>query len=924
MVNMVSVLSSAFTILFLFWSISLFARKIVGKKADELNFAETIIVLGSSLVGALTYTFSDTFWFSAVEAEVYGMSSFFTAIVIWAALHWELIEDEAAENRWLIFTAYLVGLSIGVHLLNLLAIPALALIYYYKKAKKVSNWGMFIAFMVGMVILGIINVGLITGLPSIGFMFERLFVNAMGLPFNTGIIFFVLLLVSALVFGIYYTNKKGKVIANTALLSFAFILIGYSTYTIALIRSNYNPPINENNPSNTLNYVSYLKREQYGSRPLLYGPVFSSQLTGITRNTSEPLYKIDNKNGKYAIYDYKPSYEWMAGSQMILPRVWSSDPNHQEIYRSNLNLAPEQKPSLADNIKFMFKFQFGHMYFRYFMWNFWGRASDIESSGPVNILEAKSSLPSPLRENRGRTNFFGIPLILGLLGAIYQLFKRDRDFIVNLLLFLFMGLALVVFLNSPPVEPRERDYIYVGSFYIWAIWIGIGVMALADWVLKFIKNPTYRAGVATVASLVAIPVMMAPQTWKGHDRSNRYHQVDFAKNLLNSVAPNAILFTGGDNDTFPLWYAQEVEGVRTDVRVCNLSLLGTDWYIDQMKRKTYQSEALPISFEFDQYISGINDQLLFAEKTKEPIDLKQYMQFVKTNNQLIQEQVMTGDFINTLPSKQLSLNYDIEAVKSLGFIPKDKEELLNGQVKWEIGERSLLKNDLIMLDIIAQNNWKRPIYYAGTLSSENYLNLKEYMQLEGYAYRLMPFKVEGASDGFVNTDIMYKNMKTKMAWREMQNPNVYYDSETYLKVPIITARYAFLRLVDELTRQGDKTKALEMLDYANKVLPDNTIPYDQLCANYALFYFENGNAKKGLEIADTMAKRADEMLGYFTSNSGSLGKQTQWGPNNVGQFTQFNMRILQVLSNIAEQNNQPDAAKRYKAIFDKYAGRVQG
>jgi hypothetical protein len=926
MVNMVSVLSSAFSILFLFWSISLFARKIVGKKADELNSSESLLVLGSSLVGALAYTFSDTFWFSAVEAEVYGMSSFFTAIVIWAALRWELIEDEAAENRWLIFTAYLVGLSIGVHLLNLLAIPALALIYYYKKAKKVSTGGMILAFFVGLVILGLINVGLITGVPSIGFLFERIFVNGLGLPFNTGIILFVILLLGGLVFGIFYTQKKGKVVANTALLSFAFILIGYATYTIALIRSNYNPPINENNPSNTLNYVSYLKREQYGTRPLFYGPVFSSELDfqNTKKDLNDPLYKIDSAKGKYEIYDYKTAYKWAEGSQMILPRVWSSDPNHQEIYRSNLNLAPEQVPTLADNIKFMFKFQFGHMYFRYFMWNFWGRASDIESSGPVNILESKSALPTPLRENRGRTNFFGLPLLLGLLGAIYQLFRRDRDFIVNLLLFLFMGLGLVVYLNSPPIEPRERDYIYVGSFYIWAIWIGIGVMALADWVLKFIQNPTHRAGVATIVSLLAVPVLMAPQTWKGHDRSNRYHQVDFAKNLLNSVAPNAILFTGGDNDTFPLWYAQEVEGVRTDVRVCNLSLLGTDWYIDQMKRKTYQSEALPISFKFDQYISGVNDQLLFSEKTKEPIDLKQYLQFVKTNNQLIQVQVLGGDFINSVPSKYFSFNYDIESVKNLGFIPKDKEALLDGVVDWEIGERSLLKNDLIMLDIIAHNEWKRPIYYAGTLSSENYLNLKEYMQLEGYAYRLMPFKVDGASDGFVNADLMYKNMKTKMAWRQMQNPNVYYDSETYLKVPIITARYAFLRLVDELTRQGDKAKALEMLDYANKVLPDNTIPYDQLCANYALFYFENGNPKKGLEISDTMVKRADEMLAYFTSNPRSLGKQSQWGPNNVGQFTQFNLRILQVLSNIAEQNNQPEAAKRYKQIFEKYAGRVEG
>ncbi|WP_435353877.1 glycosyltransferase family 117 protein [Emticicia sp. SJ17W-69] len=915
MVNMVSVIASAFTILFMFWTISLLARKVFGKKGENLDTTETILVLGASAVGSLVYTFSDSFWFSAVEAEVYGMSSFFTAIVIWAAFRWENIEDEAAANRFLIFTAYLVGLSIGVHLLNLVTIPALGLVYYYKKAKKITWKGGIAAFLVGMVVLGVVNVGVITGFPSLGFTFEKLFVNSFGMPFSSGIIFFVILLIGGLAYGIFYTQKKEMEIANTALLSFAFVLIGYSSYTIALIRSNYNPPINENNPSNVLNYVSYLKREQYGSRPLLYGPVFTGKLESI--ENGEPIYKMGK--GKYEIYDYKPTYIWGPNSESLLPRMWSTDAGHQQIYRQEMGLAQDQKPTLFTNIGYMFKRQMGYMYWRYFAWNFWGRSSDIEGAGPTNILETKASLPPAIKENRGRTNFFGLPVILGILGLLYHYFRRERDALVMFLLFLFTGIGLVVFLNSPPVEPRERDYIYVGSFYIWAIWVGLGVMGLFDYALKFIKNSQSRAIGATALGL-AVPLIMAPQTWKGHDRSGRYHQVDFAKNLLNSCAKNAILFTGGDNDTFPLWYVQEVEGFRTDVRVCNLSLLGTDWYCEQMKRKTYESEALPITFSTDQLLSGVNDQIPYVERLKDPINLKDYLELVKKNDPAIQIPLTTGESINSLPSDSLFLTYNVEDVKKLGFVPKQFEPFLSGQITWNIGKRDLLKNDLMQLEMIAQNNWKRPIYFAGTLANDNYLNLKDYMQLEGYAYRLLPIKVSQGDDGFANTDIMYENMLKKMSWRGMDNPNVYYDSETYLKVPIITARLAFLRLADQLVREEKKAKAKEVLDYANKVLPDKAVPFDQLCSNYVMYYFEVGDSKKAMEIAETITKRADGNLAYFTEKSKYTS--AEWMPNNVQDYLQINLRNLQVIANICSRNGQEAAAKRYEATYNKYYDRV--
>lgn len=920
MVNMVSVLASAFTILFMFWTISLLARKVISKKAEELSATETILVLGASMVGSLVYAFSDSFWFSAVEAEVYGMSSFFTAIVVWAAFRWELIEDEAAANKWLLFIAYLVGLSIGVHLLNLVTIPALGLVYYYKRTGKVTLKGGIIAFLVGMFILAVVNVGVITGIPSLSFFFEKLFVNSFGLPFSSGMIFFVIVLIGALVYGIIYTSKKGKSMANTILLSSAFVLIGYSTYTIALIRSNYNPPINENNPSDVLNFVYYLKREQYGSRPLLYGPIYTANLTEIKKGT--PNYKMGKD--KYEIYDYSPEYEWDAKGKMLLPRVWSQDPNHMAIYRSMLNLGEGQRPSLFDNLGFMFNHQFGHMYWRYFLWNFWGRASDIEGTKATNLFESKSSLPSSIQHNRGRTNFFALPIILGILGLLYQYFKKERDFLILLLLFFFTGLALVIYLNSPPVEPRERDYIYVGSFYFFAIWIGLGVMGLGEYVLKFIKNGRTNAIAATGLGLI-VPIIMVSQTWKGHDRSGRYHQIDFAKNLLNSCEKNGILFTGGDNDTFPLWYVQEVEGFRTDVRVCNLSLLGTEWYIEQMKRKTYESEPLPISLNMDNYNKGINDQIPFVKnpnpQVQAGINLPQFLNLVKTNDPAIQVPISTGETINTLPSANFYFDYDAAKVANMSFIPEKYKSALTGRVEWNFGEKDILKNDLIVLDIIAQNQWKRPIYFAGTLPPSSYLNLKEYFQVEGYAYRLMPFKMEGARDGFVNTDVMYDRMMNKMSWRNLDNPDVYYDSETFLKVPIITARFSFIRLADQLIREGKKDQARKVLDHSMKVMPDKSIPYDQLSANYPIFYYEIGDNKKAREIADVIVKRADEELTYFIEKSRAANDR-QWGNSNIQSTIQFNMRNIQLLYSTSEQFDK-EAAARYKVIYDKHLAKLQ-
>ncbi|MFN8355805.1 MAG: DUF2723 domain-containing protein [Spirosomataceae bacterium] len=903
-INMLSALASAFTILFMFWTITMLGRKALNKKAEELSQAEVYLLMGAGIVGGLAYTWSDTFWFSAVEAEVYAMSSFFTALVVWAAFKWELIEDEAAANRWLLLIAYIVGVSIGVHLLNLVTIPALALIYYFKKYPKPTYRGGIATIVIGLLILGVINSGVIPGLPSIAGKFEIFSVNTFGLPYGSGVTIFIVLFFAALVYGIIYSQRKNKVVLNLALLALAFVLIGYASYIQVLVRANFNPPINENDPKDALSYVSYLKREQYGDRSLLYGPVFTAQ--AIDQKKGEPLYR--KRNNKYEVYDYRPELVWEADQQMLLPRLSSRQPGHADLYRSLLNLPEGQKPSFAKNLQFMFTYQMGHMYMRYFLWNFVGRESDIQDAGTMLPWQAKDKGAYEMVHSKGRNNFFMLPLILGLIGLFFHVRKQEKDFVVTVLLFLLTGLALVVFLNSPPTEPRERDYIYVGSFYFFTIWIGLGVLGVYDLLSKLVGNATTRAFVATGASLL-VPVVMVAQGWDDHDRSNRYHSVDFAKNLLNSCAPNAILFTGGDNDTFPLWYVQEVEGFRTDVRVCNLSLLGTDWYINQMKRKTYESAPLPISLEYDQYINGKNDIIYFIENpnVKDGINLKEYMKLIKEDSPAIRYQSGGGFEVNVLPSSTFFLNIDTEKVKKLGFVGPKMEPLLSDTLSWSFGKNDVYKSDLIQLDIIAQNNWERPVYFSSTLMTSSYLGLKEFMQLEGLAYRLMPFKVPGAKDGFVNADVMYDRLMKNTFWREMNNPNTYYN-EFYTGSPVITSRIAFLRLADQLIRENKKDKARDVLNRSLQVMPDTAIPYDQISVGYVESLLQVGETAKALAMSKAIAGRCEQNLEYYL-----VGGHYDGGREINSALYQLNT-IVQAL----KDNGQANVAKPYETLFTKY------
>jgi hypothetical protein len=903
-INMGSVLASAFTILFLFWTISLLAQKLLTKAEGDYTPTDTWLIVGTSAVGALAYTFSDTFWFSAVEAEVYGMSSFFTAIVVWSAFKWERIDDEAAANRWLIFIAYLVGLSIGVHLLNLVIIPALALIYYFRKSPKPTFRGGVMALGIGLGVLGVINAS-IPGLPALAFLVERLFVNSFGLPFNSGTIFFVLFSGGAVTYGIGWSIRRQRILLNTALLAVAFLLIGYTSYLQVLVRANFNPPINENDPSDINRFRAYQNREQYESRSLLYGPVFTSR--PVDQKRGAPIWT--RGKDKYVILDYYPEYVYPPGDQMLFPRVYSSRLNHPQLYRQMLGLAEGQKPTMGDNLRFLFSHQLNHMWWRYLMWNFAGRESDEEGAGYLLPWSSNQDVPDVLKANKARDNFYMVPFMLALLGLLFHYRHRRHDFLVVGCLFLLTGIGLQVFLNSPPSEPRERDYIYVGSYYFFAIWLGLGVMALASAVRTFLlkfKSVSFRQEFVLGMCLL-IPLMMCVKSWDNHNRNHRFHSADFAKNMLNSCATNGILFTEGDNDTFPLWYVQEVEGFRRDIRVCNLSLLGTEWYIEQMKRKTYESDAVPISLAFDQFNKGKNDIVPFYEVpgVKNGIDLKQYLGLVKANNPAIQVPLTTGEMTTILPSSVLFLPIDKQAVDRAGFVPASLRPLMTDTLQWTLGKKDLYKPDLIMLDIITTNNWQRPIYFSSTLATEHYLNLKNYMQLEGYAYRLMPVAVPGATDGYVNSEIMFDTLMHKTQWREMDNPDVYYD-DTYKGPPVISARIAFLRLSEQLIREGKTDRARQALDYCLKVLPDKSIPYDYISSNFVPLLFALKDSKKALSLADTMVTRADQNLRYAQSGRGQFGNP------------RTDLYILQTIVDACKRANQPAAAAKYDALFQQY------
>ena len=880
-INLISVFSSGFTILFLFWTIVLLAMKFVKAEEGEYGAGQIVSLMSAGVIGSLAYTFSDSFWFSAVEAEVYAMSSFFTAFVFWAILKWEYIEDESMSNKWIILITYMMGLSIGVHLLNLVTIPALGLIYYFKKYPKVSKQGLLATLAVSGGIILIVMYAIIPGIPSIAGSFEVVFVNSFGLPFGSGIIFFGILFIGALVYGIMYSQKHGKIILNTVLLGFTFILIGYASYGLVVVRSNFDPPIDENNPENVVSFVSYLKREQYGNRPLIYGNVFTADRTGVERG--EGIYR--KRGDKYEVFDYKTTAKY--NDNMILPRIYSQQPGHPELYREWIGLNEGEKPTFRDNISYMMRYQFGHMYFRYFLWNFAGRESDDKEATWLTPFDTDENLPESIANNKGRSNFYMLPLILGLLGAFFHLKKDTPTFWTVMLLFFLTGLGLVLYLNSPPTEPRERDYIYVGSFYAFCIWIGFGALAIGEALEKVLKNKV-TASVIAGAICLAVPGVMAANGWDNHDRSNRYHSVDQAKNTLSSCAPNAILFTGGDNDTFPLWYVQDVEGFRTDVRVIVLSYFSTDWYINQMRRKVYESEPIPMTITTENYLQGKNDYVPLVESTERPLNAKTYIKLVNEDNPQILVPLQGGDYTAKLPSKSFYLDIDKSKVLQMdNFVPKAKKERVQERMIWQLrpGASHVFKNELALLDLIVSNEWERPIYFNNTSANTLNMDLRDYLQLEGLAFRLMPIKSENTSDvGEVNTEVMLKNIE-KFAFRGLDDPDAYHDEE-YRKFGSNT-RNSFYRLAEALFLEGKAEEAEKVLDNALKNIPDYSIPYTFFTARYAELYHKMGKHEKANGIVEILSRRATQNIEYMI--------ETGYQNNDLRQTSLITMQQMMLI-----------------------------
>lgn len=939
MVNIMSALSSSFTILFLFWTITHFARKISMREGSEMNQAKAYAVIGSGVVGALAFTFSDSFWFSAVEGEVYAMSSLFTAATFWAITRWE-DEEEQYANRWIILIAFIIGLSIGVHLLNLLAIPAIAFVYYFRKYKPTKK-GIVFTGVISVILLGIIMNGIIPWIVKLSSYFELAFVNGFGLPFNSGTLFYFLILAAAIILGLKYTRKHQKVILNTLIICFTFILIGYSSFFMIIIRSNANPPIDENSPEDAISLLSYLGREQYGTWPIAHGQYYNAPTVDVKDGT--PVYVKDRKKGKYVITDDRkgtiPVYD--PRFTTIFPRMWSNQkPAHIQIYKEygKVKGRPveivnddgttdvEMVPTFGENLRFFFTYQVGHMYFRYFMWNFSGRQNDVESQGEMengnwltgigwfdeNILGLgpQDNLPDSM-QSPARNKFYMLPFILGLMGLFFHLNTNKRDMLIVSLLFLMTGFAIIIYLNQYPYQPRERDYAYAGSFYAFAIWIGLGVMALFDLLQKRI-DPKVAALAAGVAALLLVPTIMAKEGWDDHDRSNKYSARDFAINYLNSCEPNAILLTNGDNDTFPLWYVQEVEGVRTDVRVVNFMLASGHWYVHQMMNKAYESDPLPFTLTYDQYQNGINNAVVFYNSNiKENAELKQVIDFIASEDERTKLTLTSGEKINYSPTKKFRLTIDSADVVAKGAVPEYMQDRIVDKIDWNVRQTYLYKNDLMLLDIIATNNWERPIYFANPSSISKVLGIEEYCHLEGMVYRFLPVKAKHYIDGVGGVDELktYDLYMNEFKWGNLNQPGVYVDRESMRNS--IIPKQNFMRTARAMLDLGEKEKAIQLMDKCLEEFPDEKIPFDMYMIPFIEVYYDAGAYEKANTIARRVFEIYDQNMDYYYSLDDRHAKYYEREYNQT-------LGVMQQLSMMAKNNKQTELYQTIDSVFTEH------
>lgn len=932
MVNMMSVFSSAFTILFMFWSLTLLMKRvfITGEENTNNNY---IMILGSSAIASLAFTFSDSFWFNAVEAEVYAMASFLIALLFWLGLRWEQDMDNPKGNKWLLIISLVIGLSFGVHFMALLTFPAIGLLYFFKKYKNITIKSFLIANVIIIAILLFIFKLLLPYTLAFFGKTEIFTVNTLGLPFNSGTILAFLILIALFYFGLKYTKEKGHVFYNTIILSILFILIGFSSWLMLPIRANANPPINENKPSDAAEVLAYYNREQYGEQHLFFGPQFSEAYAGLDEENpytdGKPNYERDYKTGKYVIINNYVNANQNSDDnhKAFLPRMWSNDHNENYMrftepldFRIKPEYASEQelieivsqfrtafnsgrldledydkflkgyreyliveKPSFINNVKFMFEYQFGYMYWRYLMWNFTGRQNDNQGKydntngnwiSGINFIDAirlgnQDNLSSDMLNNKGRNTYFFLPFILAVIGMIFHAKKDIKSFYVLLVLFLFTGLALKIYLNERPFEPRERDYALVGSFYVFAMWIAFGVYSIYDGLKKFLQ-PKITIPVVLTLTLLAAPVLMANQNWDDHSRANKYTALANAKAYLDSCEKNAILFTIGDNDTFPLWYAQEIEGYRTDIRIVNTSLFMTDWYIDQMRRKAYDSEPIPLSMPRDLYKGSNRDYSFYIEKTKDSITLQDLIQFISLEDERAKIDLRSGQKVNYYPSNKIIIPIDKENIIKNNVVSPKYHDSIVPYIEFTIKGDAIYKNRLMMLDIINENNWERPIYFTGgSFGDDDYLWMKDYLELDGMCFKLVPVKTKNSKNGpsplnmgLIDADKMY-DIVTKWDWGNSGNQDIYHDPET--RKNGITYRTNLARLMEALINENKNDKAEKIIELAMEKMPIDQFEYYTLVEPFAEGYYEIGKKEKAREILKKLITKYHEELTYFKS-----------------------------------------------------------
>ncbi|TCD14733.1 DUF2723 domain-containing protein [Pedobacter psychrodurus] len=924
-VNISSALASAGTILFLFWTITALAKKTVLKKGEEITNQKIIGIMGSGFVGALAYAFSDSFWFSAVEAEVYAMSSLCSAIVFWGILKWESQADEPKSDRWLLFVAYMMGISIGVHILNLLTIPALIFVYYFKKDPS-PNWQSILkVFFVSIAILATVQFGIIQYVISFAANFDYFFVNTMGLGFGTGILFFAVLVIGSLVYGIRYSILKNKRILNLAMLFTVLLLFGYSSFALLIIRAQAKPNLNNYNVDNVYSFLRYVGRDQYGDKPLFYGENYNSEKTDI-KETGKIIRKGDKK---YELAGTKSAYVF--ADKTLLPRMYSDKTEHINFYKSYMGFNDEHKPTLLDNLKYMLSFQTWQMYIRYFMWNFVGRQDNEDGQfggkdgnwlSGVKPLDAirlgnQKNLPPSIVENKAYNRFFFLPLIIGLIGAVWHFKRNQKDAGIIGLLFVFTGLAIVVYLNSVPIEPRERDYAYVGSFYAFAIWIGLGVFGLKDFIFK--KLTPVRANIfASIIALLGAPMIMANQGWDDHDRSDSHLARDMSVNYLKSCAPNAILFTYGDNDTYPVWYAQEVENIRPDVRVVNLSLFTADWYIDGMRKKQNESAPLPITLKHEQYVEGTRDIMYYQDyKIAQHIELQEILDVLLSDHDEDKVTMTDGSKYNVLPTKNLKLAVSPQQVLDTGTVPKEDAGKIASSMEWTYNSNFVTKGTLALFDILTHNNWERPIYFSGAMPNEQYIGLNKYLYSEGLNKRLLPLTPDTAiTQDFdrVNLKPMYNNLMNVYGFGNIKNAN-HLDRQSADDVTMFSNM--FNGLLTGLINEGKITESKKVANKYFEVIPAKFHSMRQVMSTY--YFTESLYRLNDLNRANAMIKKTADYLGKELTHLADVSESKNQLASE--QDVRFYLGYLGQMAKLTEVFKQAELSKSLEKQYNDLIAR---